>query len=378
MRAPSFAIEGICYAKVLQLARGSSTYTGGLPLNYSVMTLCCGYGLRVQLGYAYSHLMQLATLKQDLSHDLLEVDNLIVASLHSDVALIQDIAHYIIRSGGKRLRPLLVLLSAKACAYVGQQQLTMAAVLEFIHTATLLHDDVVDNAMLRRNHKTANNQWGNQAAILVGDFLYSRAFQLMVQANDLQIMRIVANATNTIAEGEVLQLMYQKNPATSEADYLRVIRCKTAKLFEAAAEIGAVLGKQPMQVQTALARYGMHLGTAYQLIDDLLDYQADTATLGKNIGNDLAEGKPTLPLIHVLRNGTMAQRALIKNAILNPSTANFAEIYQAVQQTKSLEYTREFADREATLARQALAEVADTINTQDLLNLVDHLLLRNN
>lgn len=322
--------------------------------------------------------MQLATIKQDLSHDLLEVDNLIVASLHSDVALIQDIANYIIHSGGKRLRPLLVLLSAKACAYVGQQQLTMAAVLEFIHTATLLHDDVVDNAMLRRSHKTANNQWGNQAAILVGDFLYSRAFQLMVQANDLQIMRIIANATNTIAEGEVLQLMYQKNPATSEADYLRVIRCKTAKLFEAAAEIGAVLGKQPLQVQSSLARYGMHLGTAYQLIDDLLDYQADTATLGKNIGNDLAEGKPTLPLIHVLRNGNMAQRALIKNAILNPQTANFAEIYQAVQQTKSLEYTREFADREANLARQALAELAGAVNTQDLQNLTDHLLLRNN
>lgn len=320
--------------------------------------------------------MQLTSIKQNVNPDVREVDKLITDSLHSDVDLVKQVAKHIIQSGGKRLRPLLVLLGAKACGYAGQQQITMAAVIEFIHTATLLHDDVVDNSMLRRGNKTANNQWGNQAAVLVGDFLYSRAFQLMVQVNDAQIMRIVANATNTIAEGEVLQLLNQNNPAANETDYLRVIRNKTAKLFEAAAEIGAVLSKQSRHVQIAMAQYGMHLGTAYQLIDDLLDYQADTCTIGKTIGNDFAEGKPTMPLIHVLQHGTAAQKTLIKLAITNPSSIDFAEICQTLVAAESLEYTKKFAAREIQLAQQALHELPKTICTDDLKDLANYVLDR--
>lgn len=320
--------------------------------------------------------MQLTYIKDNVAADLNAVSKLISNSLHSEVPLIGQVADYLIQSGGKRLRPLLVLLAAQACGYDGKHQTTMAAVIEFIHTATLLHDDVVDNSRLRRGRATANFQWSDQTAILVGDFLYSRAFQLMLQVSDLQILNIIANSTNTIAEGEVLQLLKQKDPATNEAEYLRIIRNKTAKLFEAAAEIGAVLSKQPRTVQIAFAQFGLHLGTAYQLIDDVLDYQADMATFGKNIGNDLAEGKPTMPIIYVLQHGTDQQKTLMQNALMAPQEADFAAIFEVLIACGALEYTKRFAEREAQLAKQALLELPSAIVCDDLNDLVDFVIDR--
>ncbi len=233
------------------------------------------------------------------------------------MALINELGRYIINSGGKRLRPLLVLLAARACGYQGKQHLELAAVIEFIHTATLLHDDVVDASDLRRSNQTANAIWGNEAAVLVGDFLYSRSFEMMVSIGSMRVMEILSTTTNIIAEGEVLQLLNCHDPDTTEERYRDVIRYKTAKLFEASAQLGAVLGKQPQTIEQAMARYGMHLGTAFQLIDDALDYGSSGDDIGKNIGDDLAEGKPTLPLIHAMRNGTPEQVEAIRQAIEN-------------------------------------------------------------
>src|SRR5918995_2241727 len=259
-------------------------------------------------------LEQIRTLVQD---DLAAVDGVIRARLKSSVGLVDQVANHIIAGGGKRLRPLLVLLAARACGASGQAHIEAAAFIEFIHTATLLHDDVVDSSSLRRGRHTANELFGNQTSVLVGDFVYSRSFQMMASLESHRVMQIMAEATNTIAEGEVLQLMNARDPATTEQRYLEVIHRKTARLFEAGAEVAAVLAGSSRENQRALAGYGRHLGTAYQLVDDILDYRSNPADRGKNLGEDLAEGKPTLPLIHAMRNGTAAQRAAIREAIAN-------------------------------------------------------------
>lgn len=320
--------------------------------------------------------MPLTALKQPVIAELNQVDKLILSSLHSEIELVEQLGKHLIQTSGKRLRPLLVLLSAKACGYHGPEQITMATVIEFIHTATLLHDDVVDNASLRRGNPTVNSRWGNEAAVLVGDFLYSRSFQLMVELKNLTILQIIANATNTIAEGEVLQLLHQHNPETSEQKYLHVIRSKTAKLFEAAAEVGAVLANSPSHIQYALAQYGLHLGTAYQLIDDVLDYQANAQEFGKQLGNDLAEGKPTMPLIYLYHHGSAEQKSLIIEAISTPQAARFEAIQAAIQQSGALDYTLEFARREAVLARQALTELPVSEYKQAALDLTDFIITR--
>lgn len=320
--------------------------------------------------------MALASLKMQVNSDLHEVDKLIISSLHSEIPLVQQIGHHIVQSGGKRLRPMLVLMCAKACGYSGAEHIRMATVIEFIHTATLLHDDVVDGSMLRRGQDTANNRWGNEAAVLVGDFLYSRAFQLMVQVQDLQILRIVANATNTIAEGEVLQLLHQHNPETTEKNYLHVIRSKTAKLFEAAAEIGAVLSDSAKSIQLGLADFGLHFGTAYQIIDDLLDYQADSAQFGKQLGIDLSEGKPTMPLIYLLKHGNAAQKKIVQDAITKPEQAKLGELQDIIKKSGAMDYTQQFAQREISLAKQAIFDLPDSTHKAALLELADFIIER--
>jgi octaprenyl-diphosphate synthase len=294
------------------------------------------------------------TLRNLLADDLQAVDTLIHTSLHSDVALINQLSHYIVNSGGKRLRPMLLLLAANACRYQGKQHINLAAVIEFIHTATLLHDDVVDASQLRRGNMTANAVWGNEASVLVGDFLYSRAFEMMVSANDMRIMEIMSHTTNTIAEGEVMQLLNCHDAATTESRYMDVVSRKTARLFEAAARIGAVLGQQPVAIEDALASYGLHLGVAFQLVDDVLDYSASPEDTGKNVGDDLAEGKPTLPLIHAIHKGTPAQANLIRKAIENGGHDNMQAVCAIIESTGAIPYTAHAAQREADLALAAL------------------------
>jgi len=280
-----------------------------------------------------------------------------VRRLGSDVALVNQVAHHIIHNGGKRLRPLAVLLAARACGCHGQDHITAAAIIEFIHTATLLHDDVVDSSGLRRGRQTANALFGNQASVLVGDFLYSRAFQMMVELKALRILDVMANATNTIAEGEVLQLMNCNNPDTSETDYMEVIYRKTAKLFEAGARIGAILAGQDETVEQALVSYGRHLGQAFQLVDDALDYDATPEEFGKNTGDDLAEGKPTLPLIYAMAHGSAAERHMIREAIETGGTRNLTSIQLAIETSGGLRYTAERARQEVEIAIKALAPV---------------------
>ena len=282
------------------------------------------------------------------------VDHLIHEKLHSNIGLIDRLGHYIVNSGGKRLRPALVLLSTHCFAYRENQHIALAAIIEFIHTATLLHDDVVDASLLRRGKATVNQRWGNEASVLVGDFLYSRAFQIMVEVGSMEIMGIMADATNTIAEGEVQQLINRRDPETTEQRYLQVIHNKTAKLFEAAAQLGAVVAGQDQQTEQAMAMYGRHLGIAYQLIDDVLDYSASSDALGKNIGADLAEGKPTLPLLHALWHGSPSQSAIIKNAIENGGLHDMEQISAAIASTGAIEYTAERAHKEANIATAAL------------------------
>ncbi len=301
--------------------------------------------------------MTLEEVRELAGTDMAAVDALIQERLRSDVLLINQLGLYIINSGGKRLRPLLVLLAARACGYDGRDHLALAAVVEFIHTATLLHDDVVDASELRRGRETANAIWGNEASVLVGDFLYSRAFEMMVEIGSMRIMEIMAHTTNRIAEGEVMQLLNCHEPDTSEAQYMEVIRSKTAKLFEAAARIGAVLGGQPPEVETALAAYGMHLGTAFQLVDDVLDYSADAETMGKNIGDDLAEGKPTLPLIHVMREGSAAERALVREAIEQGGLDRIDAVRRAIESTGAIAYTARSARAEAGRAIDTLSRL---------------------
>ena len=305
------------------------------------------------------------------------VDDVIRRRLESEVALVRRIAEYIVGSGGKRLRPALVLLSAGAFGYRGTQQHELAAVVEFIHTATLLHDDVVDQSELRRGRKTANAEFGNAASVLVGDFLYSRAFQMMVGVGSMRVMEVLADATNTIAEGEVLQLLNAHNASIGEAEYLNVIRRKTAKLFEAAAQIGAILGGASATVEQGLARYGMHLGTAFQLVDDVLDYSGDSRDTGKNLGDDLNEGKPTLPLIHAMQRGTAQQVALVRRAIEEGGREDFEVVLDAIVASGALAYARERANDESQMAIDALAPLASSTYKQSLLELARFAVERN-
>lgn len=294
-------------------------------------------------------------IRRPVTADLEAVDRLIRRRLFSQVSLVNQVASHIINSGGKRLRPLLVLLGARAAGYQGESHVSLAAVTEFIHTATLLHDDVVDASSLRRGQDTANALWGNDASVLVGDFLYSRAFQMLVEIGSVRIMDIFADATNVIAEGEVMQLLNCHRPETSEEEYLAVIRAKTAKLFEAAARVGAVLGERCGEVEEALRAYGRHVGTAYQLVDDVLDYRGSPTEIGKNVGDDLGEGKPTLPLIHALRHAGAAERALIRDAIVHGGRERIAGVVQAVESCGAIAYTSRLARREADQALDALA-----------------------
>ena len=301
--------------------------------------------------------------------DLRRVDERIRARLGSDVALVRQVAEYIVAGGGKRLRPALLLLSAGAAGASGEARYELAAVIEFIHTATLLHDDVVDGSELRRGRKTANAQFGNAASVLVGDFLYSRAFQMMLSVNSMRVMQVLADATNTIAEGEVLQLMNCHDPEVDEGGYLEVIRRKTAKLFEAAALLGAVLGEAPPPLEEGLAEYGMRLGTAFQLIDDVLDYSGDAAAIGKSLGDDLAEGKPTLPLIRAMASGSAAQSELVRRAIVEGGRDEFPRVLEAVIATGALGYAREVAAREAEAARRSLQSLPASKYRDSLLEL---------
>ena len=297
----------------------------------------------------------LEALRALVGDDWADVNRMIVRRLGSDVALVNQVAHHIIHNGGKRLRPLAVLLAARACGGRSQDHVAAAAIIEFIHTATLLHDDVVDSSGLRRGQQTANAVFGNQASVLVGDFLYSRSFQMMVELKELRILDVLANATNTIAEGEVLQLMNCNNADVGEADYMEVIYRKTAKLFEAGTRIGAILAKQSEEVEQALATYGRHLGQAFQLVDDALDYDAKVEELGKNIGDDLAEGKPTLPLIYAMAHGSAAERHMIREAIETGGTRNLTSIQLAIETSGGLRYTAERARAEVDTAIAALA-----------------------
>ncbi len=282
------------------------------------------------------------------------VDDAIRAQLHSDVPLVSTIADYIISAGGKRIRPALVLLMANAWSYRGADHYKLAAVVEFIHTATLLHDDVVDESALRRGRQTANAIFGNAASVLVGDFVYSRAFQMMVSLNNMRVLQLLADATNVIAEGEVLQLMNMHDPDVTEARYLQVIRSKTAKLFEAGTELGSLIAGASEESIAAAAEYGRSLGTAFQLIDDVLDYSGNATDIGKNVGDDLREGKPTLPLIFLMQHGTAQQRTLVRDCIANGDEAHFDEILSAITQSGALEYTRQQAVATVERAKQSL------------------------
>ncbi len=304
------------------------------------------------------------------------VDDVIRKSLHSEVILINQVANYIINSGGKRLRPALVLLSAGVFGKIETHHHTLSAVVEFIHTATLLHDDVVDESAMRRGRATANTLFGNAASVLVGDFVYSRAFQMMVSVQNMRVMDILAEATNIIAEGEVLQLLNINDADISDEDYLRVIHYKTAKLFEAATRLGAVICQASAQDEQAMAEYGMRLGTAFQLIDDVLDLSGESEDIGKNLGDDIAEGKPTLPLLYAMRKGNEAQRNLIRKAIEQGGLDDLAAVIQAVKGTGALDYVRGVAKHEATLACKSIAHLPKTAQHQALIDLAEFAVAR--
>ena len=312
-----------------------------------------------------------------IAADMDAVNQVIRRSLHSEVSLVNQIAEYIISAGGKRIRPVLVLLVANAYSYKGTAHHELASVVEFIHTATLLHDDVVDESSLRRGRATANALFGNAASVLVGDFLYSRAFQMMVGLNNMRVMQILSDATNVIAEGEVLQLLNMHDPDVNQERYLQVIRSKTAKLFEAAAELGALIsGANDAQIEAA-GEYGRSLGTAFQLIDDVLDYAGDAAEIGKNVGDDLREGKPTLPLIYLMENGTPEQRELVRNCIEQGDEQHFDAILAAVTSSGALAYTRREAETAARRAADAVAGLPESVYKDSLLQLCKFAVDRN-
>ncbi len=301
-----------------------------------------------------SIIVDISPIQRLIADEMARVNTFIEENLASDVSLINQLGQYIVNSGGKRLRPALVILSSKVLGYEGDKHINLAAIIELIHTATLLHDDVVDASLLRRGHQTANQRWGNEASVLVGDFVYSRAFQMMVDINSLSIMRVLSEATNTIAEGEVQQLIYRHRPETSEENYLDVIRNKTAKLFEAAARLGAIISKKTKDDENAMANYGRHLGTAFQLIDDVLDYSSSEIELGKSIGDDLSQGNPTLPLLYAMWNSTKDEEKIIRNSISNGSLENIELIKDTINSTGAISYTIEIAKRESELAINAL------------------------
>tara|TARA_R110000787_G_scaffold29049_1_gene79057 strand:+ start:207 stop:1178 length:972 start_codon:yes stop_codon:yes gene_type:complete len=308
---------------------------------------------------------------QTLAHqDMTAVNDLIFCKLHSDVALINQLGVYIVNGGGKRMRPLLTVLAARAIGYQGSEHLQLAAIVEFIHTSTLLHDDVVDESNMRRGRETANAMFGNSASVLVGDFLYSRSFQMMSELNNLRIMDILSDATNIIAEGEVLQLMNCNDPDTTEDSYMQVIYCKTAKLFEAATRLAAVIANQDQATELAMLNYGKHLGTAFQLVDDIMDYTADAQEMGKNVGDDLAEGKPTLPLLYAMEHGNEQQKTMIRNAIEHgDGMDHLDDILAAMKQTGSLVYTQKKAEQEADKAINAIAMLPESEHKQALIAL---------
>ena len=314
--------------------------------------------------------MELKKIQAITHADMTQVNNLIYSQLQSDVALINQLGVYIVNAGGKRMRPMLTLLVAQALNYHGKDHQSIAAIIEFIHTATLLHDDVVDESNMRRGRETANALFGNSASVLVGDFLYTRSFQMMVELNNMRVMGILSSATNIIAEGEVLQLMNCNDPKTTEENYMQVIYCKTAKLFEAATRLPAVLAHENSHVENALADYGKFLGTAFQLVDDIMDYTADAKAMGKNIGDDLAEGKPTLPLLYAMEHGTKIQTKLIHDAIeLGNGMEYLDDILTALHQTGALEYTQQRAEAEADKAIACLAVLADSDAKEALISL---------
>ena len=315
--------------------------------------------------------MDIHSIYSLIEDDMAAVDAMIQARLQSDVVLINQLGHYIINSGGKRMRPALAVLSARACGYQGEDYANLATIIEFIHTATLLHDDVVDGSDMRRGKETANTLWGNEASVLVGDFLYTRSFEMMVEMESMPLMKILSHTTNVIAEGEVLQLLNCNDPDTSEAAYLEVIHHKTAKLFEAAGRLGAVISQSSDDIEQAMADYAMHLGSAFQLVDDLLDYSESSETIGKNIGDDLAEGKPTLPLIYAMQHGNDAQKQVIRHAIEHGERDRIDEVITIIQDTGAIDYTSKAALKEAEQAKLALAILPNSIYKEALMSLAD-------
>ncbi|MFD1620674.1 octaprenyl diphosphate synthase [Thalassotalea marina] len=305
--------------------------------------------------------MDLQQIQSLAQADMNSVNELIYQQLQSDVALINQLGIYIVNAGGKRMRPMLSVLAARAMNYQGDKHIDIAAIIEFIHTATLLHDDVVDESEMRRGRETANALFGNSASVLVGDFLYTRSFQMMTKLNNMKVMDILSDATNIVAEGEVLQLMNCNDPDTTEESYMQVIYCKTAKLFEAATRLAAVISEQSEEIELAMQEYGKYLGTAFQLVDDIMDYTADAKEMGKNVGDDLAEGKPTLPLLYAMNNGNEAQKMLIRDAIENcTGMDNLEAILTAMKDTGALEYTQQIAEQEADKAIAALTILPNT------------------
>ena len=322
--------------------------------------------------------MSIDHIKKLIGSDMEAMDEVIRVKLHSDVVLVRQVGEYIINSGGKRLRPALVILSSGAFGYTGKHHHDLAAIIEFIHTATLLHDDVVDASELRRSKATANALFGNAASVLVGDFLYSRSFQMMVEVNNMRIMQVLADATNTIAEGEVLQLLNCGNPDVNEENYLQVIRYKTAKLFEAATRLGGILSNVSSKEEESMAAYGMHLGTAFQLTDDMLDYSGDYHDTGKNLGDDLAEGKPTLPLIYAMRVGSKNQAEAVRNAIRNGGgEGDLESVLQVIHETGALGYTRKKAEAESSMAAEAISLLPESHYKECLLQLAIFAVARN-
>ncbi len=320
--------------------------------------------------------MEISAIRQPAVEDMRAVDRLILRRLESDVVLVNQIGHYIVSSGGKRLRPLAVLLSARACGYSGNRHIDMAAVVEFIHTATLLHDDVVDGSEQRRSRDTANTVWGNEASVLVGDFLYSRAFEMMVEVNNMRVMDVMAHATNRIAEGEVMQLLNCHDPDTDEARYMEVIKRKTATLFEAGTRVGSVLAESPAHIERAMTTYGQSLGIAFQLVDDALDYGTGDEQLGKNIGDDLAEGKPTLPIIRAIETGSAEQRELLRVAISSGGREHIGAVAEAIEATHAIDYTIRLARHYAEAAKEAAMVLPDSSERSSLVQLADFAVYR--
>ncbi len=322
--------------------------------------------------------MDISNIRELIADDMRSVDQLILKRLHSDVVLINQIGAYIVNSGGKRLRPMIVLMAARACGYRSDQHIDLAAIIEFIHTATLLHDDVVDASELRRNRETANAVWGNEASVLVGDFLYSRSFEMMVDVGQMRVMDILSHATNRIAEGEVLQLLNVHNPDTTESDYMEVIKRKTATLFEAGARLGGVISGANAEQERAMSEYGLHLGIAFQLVDDALDYNSSNQDIGKNIGDDLAEGKPTLPLIQAMKSADDRQLRRLQEIIEKGGLDEIDFVMEMISASDAIQYTERLARSEAQKAKDALQAIPTSTYRDALAGLADFSVARTN